>query len=74
MTPATSPDQQLAPWKRLPRGDVLFALGVLVAYVVATMLAIEWRGFFPDRMMMVAERALGGHLDSKRHCWYGGAS
>jgi len=38
------------------------------------MLAIEWRGFFPDRMMMVAERALGGHLDSKRHCWYGGAS
>jgi len=27
-------------------------------------LAIQWRGFFPDRMMIVAERALGGHLDS----------
>ncbi len=64
VTPATSPDQQLAPWKRLARGDVLFALGVLVAYVAATLLATQWRGFFPDRMMMVAERALSGHLDS----------
>jgi hypothetical protein len=64
VTPATPPHTQLAPWNRLSRGDVLFALAVLVAYLVATALAIEWRGFFPDRMMMVAERALGGHLDS----------
>jgi hypothetical protein len=64
VTPAASPDRQLAPWKRHARGDVLFAAGVLVAYVVATFLATQWRGFFPDRMMMVAERALSGHLDA----------
>jgi hypothetical protein len=64
VTPATPPHRQIAPWKRFARADVLFALGVLVAYVVATLLAIHWRGFFPDRMMMVAERALGGHLDA----------
>ena len=64
VTPAIPPEKQLAIWKRTSRGDVLFVLAVLGAYLVATLLAIQWRGFFPDRMMMVAERALGGHLDS----------
>ncbi len=35
-----------------------------MVYVLATLLAIEWRGFFTDRMMLVAERVLGGNLDS----------
>jgi hypothetical protein len=43
---------------------MLFGLAVVGSYLVATALAIHWRGFFPDRMMMVAESALGGHLDS----------
>ena len=64
MTPATPPSSPRAPWKRLSRGDVLFALVVLGAYLVATALAIQWRYFFPDRMMIIAERALSGHLDS----------
>lgn len=64
MTPATPPDRQLAPRRRFSRGDTLFVLAVLGAYLVATVLATQWRGFFPDRMMLVAERALGGHLDS----------
>ena len=64
MTPPARPNSRFAPWKRLSRGDLLFALAVLGAYLVATVLAIQWRGFFPDRMMIVAERALGGHLDS----------
>ena len=64
MTPATPPSSPRAPWKRLSRGDVLFALAVLGAYLVATALAIQWRHFFPDRMMIIAERALSGHLDS----------
>ena len=64
MTPTAPPDSRFAPWKRLSRGDLLFALAVLGAYLVATVLAIQWRGFFPDRMMIIAERALSGHLDS----------
>ena len=42
----------------------MFALAVLVAYLGATALAIHWHGLRPDRMMLLAERALGGHLDS----------
>ena len=64
MVPASPPHGPPAPGKRLSRGDVLFALAVLGAYLVATVLAIQWRHFFPDRMMIVAERALSGHLDS----------
>ncbi|HEX7613630.1 MAG TPA: hypothetical protein VF371_12725 [Candidatus Limnocylindrales bacterium] len=64
MTPTIQSNGRGAPWKRLSRGDVGFALAVLGAYVVATVLAIEWRGFFTDRMMIVAERVLSGHLDS----------
>jgi len=50
--------------RRLSGGDALFAFAVVVAYVLAAILAVEWRGFFTDRMMLVAERALGGNLDS----------
>jgi len=41
MTPTIQSNGRGAPWKRLSRGDVGFALAVLGAYVVATVLAIE---------------------------------
>jgi hypothetical protein len=64
MTLPTPSPRRPALWRRLSRGDVLFALAVLAAYLVATALAIHWRHYFPDRMMIVAERALSGHLDA----------
>jgi hypothetical protein len=64
MTPTAPRHSQPAPGRRLSRGDVLFALAVLGAYLVATALAIHWLGLLPDRMMIIAERALSGHLDS----------
>ncbi len=64
MAPSTTLHGRHAPWKRLSRGDALFVFAVLGAYLVATVLAIQWRHFFPDRMMMIAEGALSGHLDS----------
>ena len=64
MAPSTTLHGRHAPWKRLSRGDALFVFAVLGAYLVATLLAIQWRHFFPDRMMMIAEGALSGHLDS----------
>ncbi len=64
MMPTVSPDSRPLPWKRLSRGDVLFALAVLGAYLVATAFTMHWGHLSPDRMMIVAERALGGHLDS----------
>jgi hypothetical protein len=50
--------------RRFPPGDRLFALAVVVTYVLATILAIACRGFFTDRMMIVAERVLAGRLDA----------
>ena len=64
MTPTSPPVTPITWRNRLSRGDVLFALAVLAGYLGATVLAIEWRGFFPDRMMAVAQAALGGRLDS----------
>src|SRR5664279_4343224 len=64
MTPTTPPDSQLARRRRPSRGEVLLALAVLAAYVVATALAIHWRHLSLDRMMIIAEQALSGHLDS----------
>jgi hypothetical protein len=64
MAPSTPPDSQLARRRRPSRGDVLLALGILAAYVVATALAIHWRHLALDRMMIIAEQALSGHLDS----------
>jgi len=63
MAPSTTLHGRPAPWKRLSRGDALFVFAVLAAYLVATALAIHWLGLLPDRMMVVAERALSGHLD-----------
>jgi hypothetical protein len=64
MTTTDSVPRRPGRWKQLLSGDMLFGFAVIGAYFVATVLAIHWRGFYPDRMMMVAERALGGHLDS----------
>jgi hypothetical protein len=64
MTVTIPPETRPAARKHLCRGDILFALAVAAAYLVATALAIHWRGLSADRMMHVAERALTGHLDS----------
>ena len=64
MTPTTPPESRSAPWRRLSRGDALFALAVLAAYIAATVLAIYWRHLNLDRMMAIAERVLAVHLDS----------
>jgi hypothetical protein len=44
--------------------DLRFYLGVLAAYALATALAASVDGIHQDTLMMLAERALGGHLDS----------
>lgn len=64
MTPTTPPGSRPAAWKALALGDRTFALGVLAAYLVATALVLHWHHLGPDRMMLIAERALTGHLDS----------
>jgi hypothetical protein len=64
MTSTTPPDRRPRFWKDLSRGDCLFVLAVLVGYVAATALAIHFRHLGLDKMMVVAERALGGNLDS----------
>jgi hypothetical protein len=64
MTSTTPPDGRPRFWKRLSRGDGLFALTVVATYLAATAVAIHFRHLDLDRMMVVAERALSGHLDS----------
>jgi hypothetical protein len=49
---------------RLARADLFFYMVVLAAYATATAMAVTLEHANPDRMMLVAERALGGHLDS----------
>lgn len=50
--------------ERLARADLLFGFAVLALYATTTALAVSLDHASPDRMMLVAERALGGHLDS----------
>jgi len=54
----------------LSRGDVLFALIVVAAYVGMNLLDVKLHpsvtGSWPDRMYTLAERILQGHLDSPR--------
>lgn len=59
--PATTP--RARPWQRIGRGDWLFALAVILGYLLATAVTIHWRGAGENRMMLVAERAVTGHLD-----------
>jgi hypothetical protein len=49
---------------RLRHADANFYLAVAVLYVAATLIAIAIDQLGPDYLMYVAERALGGHLDS----------
>ncbi len=61
----TTPSSHLpAPRSRVATANLLFGVAVLVAYVAATALAISLDSLKPDMMMVVAERALSGHLDS----------
>ncbi len=64
MTVTTPPSDPPAPRSRITRADLLFGVAVLFAYVAATALATGLDSLKPDMMMVVAERALGGHLDS----------
>lgn len=49
---------------RLSRGDALFCVAVIAVYAVATAATIHWRHLPTDRMMVLAEQILRGHLDS----------
>jgi hypothetical protein len=48
----------------LSRGDLTFAGAVAAVYLVTAALSIAAHGLTPDRMMIVAEQVLRGHLDS----------
>ena len=61
---AAQSDRLRAPRFHVARADLLFGVAVLAAYVAAAALATQLDNANPDRMMLVAERALGGHLDS----------
>ena len=63
MTNTTSEGRPSRFWDRLTRPDLVFALAVVIAYGAATILAMVVDHAVPDRMMLIAERALGGHLD-----------
>jgi hypothetical protein len=63
MTATTSAGRHARRWSRPARPDLIFALAVVVAYVAATVLVTLVDHAAPDRMMLIAERALGGHLD-----------
>ncbi|MGD0863526.1 MAG: hypothetical protein ABSA21_12365, partial [Candidatus Limnocylindrales bacterium] len=63
MTTAIPPGRTTA-LRRLVRPELIFGLAVVVAYLAATTLEITLSGLGPSRMMLLAERALGGHLDS----------
>jgi hypothetical protein len=64
MTPSSRPLSPPAPAAGTRRGDLLYVLAVAAAYLAAMALAIHLRGLAPDRLMTIAERALGGNLDS----------
>jgi hypothetical protein len=49
---------------RIGRADGLFGLSVLLAYVLAMLVSMSVDTINPDPMMLVAERALGGNLNS----------
>lgn len=49
---------------RIAVSDLAFYAGVPVAYLLAVFLVIHHHHLEPDRMMVLAERVLAGHLDS----------
>lgn len=64
MTVTSRSDRLPARRFRVARGKLLFGITVLAAYAAAALLATILDPTTPDRLMLVAERALGGHLDS----------
>jgi hypothetical protein len=58
------PSRSLARGFRVARSDLYFAIAVVVAYVLATAVAVSVDKVGPDQMTLVAQRALGGHLDA----------
>jgi hypothetical protein len=63
MLASRTPDRPSA-LSHVSRADRVFVLGVAAAYLAATLVAVVGRGLDPGPIMQVAERALGGHLDS----------
>src|ERR1035438_3863243 len=49
---------------RLSRADLVYCLAVVAVYVGAMLVSIVFRRFPLDRMAVLAEAALTGHLDS----------
>ena len=64
MTVASRSDHLRGRWRPVARNDFIFGLTVLVAYCLAALLSTRLDPTTPDRLMLVAERTLGGHLDS----------
>lgn len=61
----TTPSHHLSAFgHRFAQADLIFAFSVLTAYALATAMATSVGNVKPDMLMLVAERALGGHLDS----------
>src|ERR1035437_525442 len=58
------PSRRLAPGFRVARSDLYFATAVVAAYALATALRVTVDKAGPDQMTLVAQRALGGHLDA----------
>jgi len=64
MTAAGTLDRRPAPRFRVARANLLFGVARARCYAAAAALAVHLGNANPDRMMLVAERALGGNLDS----------
>jgi hypothetical protein len=64
MTQAAAAPPQSRIRIRLSRGDLLFCLAVAAIYTVAMLASIYWRRLPEDRIMTLAQAAVGGRLDS----------
>ena len=51
-------------WKGIGRGELGFAAVVVLVYVIVAVVSAQYRHDGVDRMMIVAQRVLAGHLDS----------
>ena len=51
-------------WKGIGRGELGFVAVVVLAYVIVAVVSAQYRHDGVDRMMIVAQRVLAGHLDS----------
>jgi len=64
MEPPSVTPSRARPWHRIFARRSAVGLAVLVVYLVAAWIGVHWRHADPDRLMLVAERAVTGHLDA----------